>query len=41
MKYPIEMATAGIIFLPDIMKMGSGIQVILRLLLQQFEKMWY
>jgi hypothetical protein len=40
-KYPTEMAPAGIIFLSNIMKIDSGIQVILRLLLQQFEKVQY
>jgi hypothetical protein len=42
MKYPSEMDPAGILFLPNIMKISLGIQVILRSLVQQFEKVpWF
>jgi hypothetical protein len=44
MKYVVEMAPDdGIIYIPSLMKIGSGIQVILRLLPRQSERLqcWY
>jgi hypothetical protein len=43
MKYAVEKATDGTIYVPGFMKTGSGIQVILRLLLRQSERpqCWY
>jgi hypothetical protein len=43
MKYTVEMTSDGMIYIPDFMKIGSGIQVILRLLPGQSEKLrcWY
>jgi hypothetical protein len=39
MKYTVEMASDGMIYVPRFMKIGLGIQVILRLLAQQSEKL--
>jgi hypothetical protein len=39
MKYAFEMASGGIIYIPDFMMIGSGIHVILSLLPQQFERL--
>jgi hypothetical protein len=39
MKYTIEMASDGMIYIPSFMKIGSGIQVILRLLPRQSERL--
>jgi hypothetical protein len=36
MKYTVEMASDGIICIPSVMKIGSGIHLILRVLPQQF-----
>jgi hypothetical protein len=36
MKYTVEMASDGMLYIPSFMKIGSGIQVILRLLFEQF-----
>jgi hypothetical protein len=43
MKYATEVASAGMIYIPNFITIGSGIQVILWSLLQQFEKVqcWY
>jgi hypothetical protein len=41
MKYTVEMASHGMIYIPSFMKIGSGIQVILRLLLRQSERLQY
>jgi hypothetical protein len=43
MKYIVEMASDGMIYIPSFMKIGSGIQVILRLLPQQSKRQqcWY
>jgi hypothetical protein len=38
MKYTDEMASGGIMYMPGIMMIGSGIRVILGALLQQFER---
>jgi hypothetical protein len=37
-KYAIEMATGGMIYIPKFITICSGIQVILRLIPQQFER---
>jgi hypothetical protein len=37
MKYDVEMASDGKIFIPSFVTIGSGIQVTLRLLPKQFE----
>jgi hypothetical protein len=39
MVYAIEMASGSMIYIPSFMTIGSGIQVILRLLRQQFERL--
>jgi hypothetical protein len=39
MRYTVDMALDGMIYTPSFMKIGSGIQVILRLLLRQFERL--
>jgi hypothetical protein len=36
MKYAVEMASGGMIYIPSFMMIGSGIQVILRLLSKNF-----
>jgi hypothetical protein len=43
MKYTVEMASGGMIYIPSLMTIGSGIRVILRILPQQFERLqcWY
>jgi hypothetical protein len=43
MKYTIAVASDGMIYIPHFMKIGSGIQVILRLLPEKFERLqcWY
>jgi hypothetical protein len=43
MKHAVEMASGGMIFIQSFVKIGSGTQVILRLLLQQPERpqYWY
>jgi hypothetical protein len=43
MEYAVEMATGSMIYIPNFMTIGSGIQVTLRLLPQQFELLqcWY
>jgi hypothetical protein len=38
MKYTVEETSGGMIYLPSFMKIGSGIRVMLGLLLQQFER---
>jgi hypothetical protein len=37
MKYAIEMASGSMMYTPTFMMIGSGIQVMLRLLPQQFQ----
>jgi hypothetical protein len=39
MKYTVEMASDGMTYIPSFMKIGWGIQVILRLSPQQFERL--
>jgi hypothetical protein len=39
MKYAVGLVSGAIIYIPRFMLLGSGIQVILRLLSQQFEKL--
>jgi hypothetical protein len=39
MRYAVEMACDGVIYIPSFMKIDYGIQVILRLLLRQFERL--
>jgi hypothetical protein len=43
MKYIVEMGSGGMIYVPSFMTIGFGIQVLLRLLLEQFERLqcWY
>jgi hypothetical protein len=43
MKYTVKMASDGMIYLPDFMKIGLGIKAILRLLSRQSERLqcWY
>jgi hypothetical protein len=43
MNYAVEMASDDIIYIPSFMTIGSGIQVILRLLPKKFERLqcWY
>jgi hypothetical protein len=43
MKYAVELASDGMIYVPYSMRVGSNIQVLLRLLQQQFERLqnWY
>jgi hypothetical protein len=43
MKYTVEMASDGMIYVPSFMKIGLGLQVILRLLPAQSERLqcWY
>jgi hypothetical protein len=38
-KYTVDMVSDGMIYIPAFMKIGSGIQVILRLLPRQFERL--
>jgi hypothetical protein len=42
-KYTIEMTSGGMIYIPSLMKIGSGVQVILLLLPRQSERLqcWY
>jgi hypothetical protein len=42
-KCAVEMVAAGMVYLPSVIQIGSGIQVVLRLLPQQFVKLqcWY
>jgi hypothetical protein len=40
MKYASKMAPGGMIHIPSLIMIGSGIQVILRVLPQQFERLW-
>jgi hypothetical protein len=37
MKYVIEISSGGMIYIPNFMMIGSGIQIILSILPQQFE----
>jgi hypothetical protein len=39
MKYAIKMASGGMIYVPSFMTISSGIQIILRILPQQFERL--
>jgi hypothetical protein len=39
MKYSVEMASDGMIYVPSLMKIRSGIRVILRLLPRQSERL--
>jgi hypothetical protein len=39
MKYTIELASDGMIYIPSFIKIGLGIQIILRLLPPQSEKL--
>jgi hypothetical protein len=39
MKYAVEMALGGMIFVPSLMTVGWGIRVILSVLLLKFEKL--
>jgi hypothetical protein len=39
MMYSTEMASDGMIYIPSFMMIGSGIQVMLRLLPEQFERL--
>jgi hypothetical protein len=39
MKYAVEMASVGMIYIPTFKMTGSGIQVMLRLLPQQYERL--
>jgi hypothetical protein len=39
MKYTVEMASGGMIYIPSLMTIGSGIRVILRALPKQFERL--
>jgi hypothetical protein len=41
MKYTVEMSLHGMIYIPSFMKVGTGIQRILRLLLRQSERLQY
>jgi hypothetical protein len=43
MKYIVDMASAGMIYVPSFMKISLGIQIILLLLYQQFQRLqcWY
>jgi hypothetical protein len=43
MRYTVDMAPDGMIYIPSFTKIGSGTQVILRSLPQQFERLycWY
>jgi hypothetical protein len=41
MKYSVEMISGGIIYLRSLMKIGRGVQTILRLFPQQFERLQY
>jgi hypothetical protein len=43
MKYSVDVASNGIIYVPRLMKIGSDIHVILRLLPRQSERLqcWY
>jgi hypothetical protein len=41
MKLAVELASGGLMYMPGFMMIGSGIQVILWLLPQQFERYWY
>jgi hypothetical protein len=37
MKYTVEMSSGGMTYMPSFMTIGSGVQVILRVLPQQLE----
>jgi hypothetical protein len=39
MKYAVEVASCDMIYVPSFKIIGSGIQVILKLLLKQFERL--
>jgi hypothetical protein len=39
MKYTVEVASDGMIYIPSFMKIGSGIQVIFKLLSRQSERL--
>jgi hypothetical protein len=41
MKYNVQMDSGGMIYIPSFLTIGSGIQVILRLLPQRFERLQY
>jgi hypothetical protein len=41
MKYAVEMASGGMLYIRRFVIISSGIQVILRLLPQQFERLQY
>jgi hypothetical protein len=43
MKYAVQIVSDVMIYIPRLMTIGSGIEVILRLLPQQFERLqcWY
>jgi hypothetical protein len=43
MKYTVDMASYGMIYIPSLTKIGSGNQIILRLLPRQFVTLqcWY
>jgi hypothetical protein len=43
MKYAVDVASGGMIHISRLITIGSDIQVMLRLLLQQFERLqcWY
>jgi hypothetical protein len=39
MKCIVEMASSGMIYIPILMTIGSGIRIILRVIPQQFERL--
>jgi hypothetical protein len=39
MKYAVEMASDGLMYVPSLMKIDSGIRVMLRVLSQQFQRL--
>jgi hypothetical protein len=39
MKYAVEMASGGIIYLANFMKLGTGIQAILKFFLSKFKRL--
>jgi hypothetical protein len=39
MKYTVEMASGGMIYVPRLVTIGSGIRMILRVLPQQFQRL--
>jgi hypothetical protein len=41
MRYTIDITSNGMTYVPSFMKTGSGIQVILKLLPRQLERLWY